>query len=211
MQSKSPIKSKTFKVGITGGIGSGKTLISKVFEILGIPLYNADERAKWLVANNTTIKDLLIKNFGEQSFKDGKLNRSFISSIVFEDQQKLELLNSIIHPEVEKDFDNWVEQHRQYPYVLKEAALLFESGSYKKLDKIISVYSPVDLRIKRLLIRDTHRTKDDIEKIMQKQMDEEEKKTRADYVIYNDEKSMVIPQVLKLHEVFSEQYKLVKS
>lgn len=204
MLSKSLIKSKTLKVGITGGIGSGKTLICKVFELLGVPLYNADERAKWLVANNTTIKSLLIKNFGEQSFMDGKLNRSYISSIVFEDQQKLELLNSIIHPEVEKDFEEWVAQHSQHPYVLKEAALLYESGSYKKLDTIISVYAPVELRIKRLLVRDPHRTKNDIENIMHKQMDEEEKRSRADYVIYNDEKAMVIPQVLQLHNVFSE-------
>jgi dephospho-CoA kinase len=201
MQSKSPIKNKILKIGITGGIGSGKTIISKVFELIGIPLYNADERAKWIVAHNEIVKVSLIKNFGAQSFIDGKFNPSYISSIVFDNQEKLDLLNSIVHPEVDKDFERWVDEYSNYPYVLKEAALLFESGSYKKLDKIIAVYSPLKLRIKRLLLRDPHRTKSHIEKIMHKQMDEEVKKSRADYIIYNDEKTMIIPQVLKLNDV----------
>jgi len=191
---------KILKVGITGGIGSGKTIVSNIFHVLGIPLYNADERAKWILANDPVVKEGLIKIFGESAFDHGILNRPFISQQVFNDKAKLELLNALVHPQVAADFKHWLIGKETYPYVLKEAALLYEAGSYKDLDTIIVVSSPLELRIKRILERDTHRTEEDIKKIMKEQMDEEEKLSRADYIIYNDEKNMLVPQIMQLHE-----------
>lgn len=202
MQLKSPIKGKLLKIGITGGIGSGKTVVSKIFNVLGIPLYNADERAKWILANNLEVKEGLIQLFGKEAFQNNQLNRQYISQQVFNDKAKLEKLNALVHPQVGLDFEKWLEGKQQFPYILKEAALLFEAGSYKGLDKIITVYAPLELRIQRVLERDPFRNEEGVKKIMKEQIAEEEKMERADYIIYNDEKKMLIPQVMKLHELF---------
>ena len=202
MQLKSPTTGNLLKIGITGGIGSGKTVVSRIFKVLGIPLYNADERAKWILANNEEVKEGLLQLFGKESFQNNQLNRQYISQQVFNDKAKLEKLNALVHPQVGADFERWLEGKQKFPYILKEAALLFEAGSYKGLDKIITVYAPLELRIKRVLERDPHRNEEGIRKIMKEQMDEEEKMKRADYIIYNDEEKMLIPQVLKLHELF---------
>lgn len=205
MQSRFAAANKPLKVGITGGIGSGKTVVSRIFSVLGIPLYNADDRAKWLLAYDPQVRKGLISLFGEEVFRDGELQRKYISQKVFNDAEKLAQLNGLVHPRVGEDFLDWLQEHREAPYILKEAALLYEANSYKDLDRIITVYSPVDLRIKRLLKRDTHRTEEDIRRIMANQLSDEEKVKRADHVIYNDDERMLIPQVLELDALFRKR------
>lgn len=190
------------KIGITGGIGSGKTTISRIFSTLGAPVYNADARARWLMEHDANLIRNIKASFGESSYlEEGKLNSRYISSIVFNNKERLRELNSFVHPAVGRDFKRWAEAN-SFPYVLKEAALLFESGSYKLLDKVIVVACPEELRIKRTLARDPHRTKEEVTAIIQRQLPEGEKIARADFVIHNDEKSLVIPQVLRLHSMF---------
>jgi dephospho-CoA kinase len=192
------------QVGITGGIGSGKSMICKIFSCLGVPIYDADSRAKNLMISDSLLVETIKANFGDASYEiDGSLNRAYLAKEVFYAHEKLEKLNQLIHPRVQLDYENWVEGNRTHPYVVKEAALLFESGSYKNLDEIIVVWAPDSIRIERVRKRDIHRTEKDIKQIMSKQLPEEEKVKRATYVIHNDETQLVIPQVLKLHERFN--------
>ena len=194
---------KPLQIGITGGIGSGKSVACKIFNILGAPVYDADTRAKWVVNNDQSIKNEVKKVFGDNSFlENGELNRSYISSIVFDDQEKLTILNNIIHPRVALDYQNWVQNHSDYKYTVKEAALLFESGSSKQLDKIIVVTAPESIRISRVLSRDKGRTKKEIQKIIHSQLPEVKKIDKADYVVYNDESKLLITQILELHKQF---------
>lgn len=186
------------KIGITGGIGSGKTTVAKVFEVLGIPVYYADEAAKEIMYKNEPLKQQLIFHFGKDTYVDGKLNRKHLSSIVFADKEKLELLNSLVHPVTIADAEQWFRQ-QQSPYVLKEAALLFESGAAEGLDYIIGVTAPVAVRIKRVMDRDGV-TADEVKRRMQNQIDETIKIRLCDFIIHNDEQQMILPQVLKLHE-----------
>jgi dephospho-CoA kinase len=188
------------KIGITGGIGSGKTIVAKVFETLGIPVYYADEAAKRLMNEDTALKESILAQFGNASYADGQLNRSHISSVVFADPEKLALLNSLVHPVTIKDAQQWMLQQTT-PYAIKEAALIFESGSNKELDKVIGVYAPAPLRILRVMQRDKL-DRDQVLSRINRQMNEEEKMRLCDFVITNDERSMVIPQVLELHEQF---------
>jgi len=186
------------KIGITGGIGSGKTTVAKVFEVLGIPVYYADDEAKEIMHKNEPLKQQLIFYFGKDTYVDGKLNRKHLSSIVFADKQKLELLNSLVHPVTIEDAEQWFKQ-QQSPYVLKEAALLFESGAAEGLDYVIGVTAPATIRIKRVMDRDGV-TADEVKKRMLNQIDETIKIRLCDFIIYNDEQQMILPQVLKLHE-----------
>lgn len=187
-------------VGITGGIGAGKTILSKFFSVLGVPVYNADDRAKWLMVNESALRNLISDTFGEYSFTiDGQLNRSYLAKSVFSDTGKTELINSMIHPAVKMDFTRWAAQQNS-PYVLKEAALLFETGSYRDLDKTILVSAPLEIRIARVMERDPQRDQDQIHEIIARQLPEEEKKKLADYVIDNKGNKLVIPQILKIHK-----------
>ncbi len=186
------------KIGITGGIGSGKTTVAKVFEVLGIPVYYADEAAKEIMHKNEPLKQQLIFHFGKDTYVDGKLNRKHLSSIVFADKEKLELLNSLVHPVTIADAEQWFKQ-QQSPYVLKEAALLFESGAAEGLDYVIGVTAPSAIRIKRVMDRDAV-TADEVKKRMLNQIEETIKIRLCDFIIYNDEQQMILPQVLKLHE-----------
>ncbi len=187
-------------VGITGGIGSGKSIVCGIFARLGIPVYNADDAAKNLYDKYPELIVRISTEISSDSVdKSGKINRKRLAEIVFADTSKLQLLNSMVHPMVAFDFQNWKETHQGYPYVLKEAAILFESNSDKVCDKIITVVSPVELRISRLRERDK-RSKAEIEQIISTQISDEEKIRRSDFVIHNDEKQMLIPQVLKIHE-----------
>lgn len=187
-------------VGITGGIGAGKTILSKFFSVLGVPVYNADDRAKWLMVNDSALRNLISDTFGEYSFTiDGQLNRSYLAKSVFSDTGKTELINSMIHPAVKMDFTRWAAQQNS-PYVLKEAALLFETGSYRDLDKTILVSAPLEIRIARVMERDPQRDQDQIHEIIARQLPEEEKKKLADYVIDNKGNKLVIPQILKIHK-----------
>jgi len=191
------------QIGITGGIGSGKSLVCKVFVCLGIPVYDADSHAKDVMTTDGILISQIKKEFGDLSYqRDGTLNRDYLSKVVFNDSRRLEILNSLVHPRVGVHYGQWVEKHKDHPYVLKEAALLLEAGSYRSLDKIIVVYAPLELRIHRVLKRDTQRTREQVEAIMKKQMPEEEKMQRADAVIRNDEQTLIIPQVLDLHHRF---------
>lgn len=188
------------RIGLTGGIGSGKTTVAKVFETLGIPVYYADDAARRLMNEEEDLKKQIIQHFGEESYTEGKLNRSYIASIVFADKEKLALLNSFVHPATIKDAERWMSgQHS--PYTIKEAALLFESGSADGLDYIIGVSTPQALRIKRVMDRDNI-TREEVIKRMTNQVDEEMKMKLCDFIIYNDEQQLIIPQVIQLHETF---------
>lgn len=190
---------KIFKVGITGGIGSGKSLICKIFAIFGIPVYDADSRAKWLLNNDQILINEVKQHFGIDSYLNNELNRSLIANIVFKDPSQLEKLNAMVHPRVAYDYENWLDKHHDKPYTLKEAALLFESGSYKNLDRIINVSAPENIRIKRVLLRDIHRSQEQIKSIISNQLNDQERQTKAHYNINNDGTSLVIPQAWKLH------------
>lgn len=190
---------KPFLVGITGGIGSGKSTVAQIFSILGIPIYYADDRAKWLMAHDPHLKEQIIAAFGQESYSaEGELNRSFLASHVFADEDKVKLINSLVHPAVRKDFEAWSAAQKS-PYVLKEAALLFETGSYQELDKVINVSAPLKLRMTRVLHRDPHRNEAQVNAIIDKQLPDEEKNNKADYVIKNTDNKLLIPQVLKIH------------
>ena len=187
------------KVGITGGIGSGKSIVCEIFRKLGISIYNADTRAKVITNEDADIRNQLIAKFGDAIFKNNQLNRSLLAQIIFKDKLALEFVNSIIHPAVRIDFYKWCKQHETESYVIEEAALLFESGGYKEMDQMITVFAPEMLRIKRVNLRDNLSTKQ-IQDRMNNQWPEHEKLQRANFVIYNDEKQSVIEQVLKLNE-----------
>ncbi len=191
------------KVGITGNIGSGKTTVSKIFEILGVPVFYADDAAKQVMVEDATLIDALKAEFGKESyFNDGSLNRKHIAGIVFNNEAELTKLNAIVHPAVFRAFDSWVAGIKNAPYVVKEAALLFESSSYKMCDKTIMVTAPLDLRINRVMQRDGL-SRDEIESRNARQFSEEKKIHLADFVIRNDDTELVIPQVLELHKQFS--------
>ncbi|MCH6232675.1 dephospho-CoA kinase [Cognataquiflexum rubidum] len=190
---------KPILVGITGGIGSGKSTVARIFSILGIPIYYADDRAKWLMANDEALKKQIKDNFGQESYSEtGALNRAFLASQVFSDEEKVKTINGLVHPAVKVDFEKWANAQTT-PYVLKEAALLFETGSYKDLDKVINVSCPIRIRISRVLMRDPHRNEKQVNDIIDKQLPDEEKNKLADFVIKNTDNKMLIPQVLEIH------------
>jgi dephospho-CoA kinase len=186
------------KVGITGGIGSGKSTVAKVFEVLGIPVYNADDASKKLMNTDDTLKEKIQLAFGKAAYTNGLLNRPYIASIVFNNPAQLALLNAIVHPATIKDAAGWM-QRQSAPYAIKEAALIFESGSQQTLDTVIGVYAPSALRIHRVMQRDKV-SREEVINRMNKQIDETIKMRLCDYVICNDDQQLVIPQVVKLHE-----------
>jgi len=190
------------RVGVTGGIGSGKTIVCKVFKNLGVPVFNSDIEAKLIINNNDKVRKHIINNFGRNIFnKNGIIDHKRLLNIVFNDKFALNTLNSIIHPIVRKQFSKWQKSHTNSKFIIQEAAILFESGAYKFLDKIITVYSEKAERIKRIMERDQFNV-ERIEQIMGNQMDENEKCEKADYIIYNDEKKLLLPQILELYNKF---------
>ena len=192
------------KIGLTGGIGSGKTTVGEVFQQLGVSVYASDDRAKALMTENLSLRSGLISLFGEQAFMNKTLNRSFIASKVFSNTQLLTKLNTLVHPFVEKDFQAWFKR-QEGAYVLKEAAILFESGAYKGLDEVVLVEAPIELRVNRVISRDgSHR--EDVIARMEMQWSDEKKKELSDHLIVNDEKSSLLEQVLKLHHHFNQTY-----
>ena len=187
------------KVGITGGIGSGKSYVAKVFKALGVPFYDADKHAKELMNTNAEIKRALVDIFGAQVYQeDGLLDRAHLSSIVFNNEERLNLLNSVVHPVVIAEAMEWSEA-QTFDYSLKEAALLYESESYKTLDFTILVTAPLELRIQRVIARDGV-SREQVIRRVSAQMTDEEKARLADFTIVNDDIQTLLPQVLWLHE-----------
>ncbi|MEM8894052.1 MAG: dephospho-CoA kinase [Bacteroidota bacterium] len=189
--------SKPVLVGITGGIGSGKSVVCRIFECLNVPVYYADDRAKWLMRNNESLIKSIKENFGEQSYQDGLLNTAYLASTVFPDQERLNQLNGLVHPAVAKDNKEWIDYHKGQPLLIKEAALLFETGSYKSLDCIITVAADQDTRISRVLSRDAHRSEEEVLQIIDKQMPQSRKIELADFVIHNNPQDELIQQVFE--------------
>lgn len=186
------------KIGITGGIGSGKTTVCRVFELLGVPIYYADDESKIILNSDKEAKESVAKLFGNSILNaDGTIDRKKLAALVFNKKEELDKLNAILHPAVGKHFDNWVNEQTA-PYCIKEAAILFESGAYKQVDKVIAVVAPLELKIDRTLKRDGI-TKEEVLARIKNQMPDEEKVKKADFVIQNDELQLLIPQVLKLH------------
>jgi dephospho-CoA kinase len=186
------------KIGLTGGIGSGKSTVAKIFELLGIPVYYADTAAKHLMNNNEALKAKIIENFGNDSYVNGQLNKSFISQVVFSDSDKANLFNTFVHPVTIADANTWMQQQKA-PYAIKEAAILFEANAQKELDLVIGVSSPLELRLKRVMQRDGIDENAVMVRI-KKQMDQAEKMKLCDFVIENNETELLIPQVIALHE-----------
>ena len=188
------------KIGLTGGIGSGKSTVAKLFELLGIPVYYADDRARTLMSTDAGLRQKITNAFGEATYTGGQLNRSHLASIVFNDKEKLKLLNSFVHPVTIADSESWMESQTT-PYAVREAALIFESKVNLQLDYVVGVSAPLLLRVQRLTERDPV-TPEEIEKRISSQMNEDEKMALCDFVIMNDEMQPVIPQVINLHEKF---------
>jgi dephospho-CoA kinase len=192
----------SLQVGVTGGIGSGKSVVCQLFACLGVPIYNADSRAKWLTNNDPVIRKNVTDLLGSEAYDEaGIYNTSYVSSRVFQDENLLKQLNAIIHPVVMQDTLNWVQSNQASPYVVKEAAIMNKAGDKNSLDYVVVVEAPLNLRIKRILQRD-NRTKEQISAIIQRQVSDDERRNIADFLIFNDEESALIPQVLKLHEIF---------
>lgn len=187
------------KVGITGGIGSGKSTICRIFEVLGIPVYYADDEAKRLMQSDPGLVAAIRDHFGSEVYDaKGNLDRSLLARQVFGNKEKLNQLNALVHPVTIREAEEWAKRQTS-PYVLKEAALMFESEAFHHVDKVIGVSAPEALRIRRTMQRDNV-SRDEVLKRMHHQLDEEVKMRLCDYIIYNDEQQAVIPQVLKLHE-----------
>ncbi|RXK57597.1 dephospho-CoA kinase [Lacibacter luteus] len=186
------------KIGLTGGIGSGKTTVAKVLEVLGVPVYYADDAAKQLMNTNEALKQQLISNFGKETyFENGELNRKHLAAIVFNSKEKLALLNSFVHPATIADAQEWFSKQTA-PYVVKEAALLFESGTAEGLDYIIGVTAPLTIRLKRVMNRD-HVPAEEVKRRMANQIDEQLKMKLCDFAVHNNEQQLLLPQVTALH------------
>ena len=193
--------SKPMLVGITGGIGSGKSTVCKIFEVLGVPVYYADDRGKALLTEDEVLIQQVKKEFGNESYSSkGVLNRQYLAQEVFSNSSRLEKLNALVHPAVAEDFKDWVALNSKSRYVLKEAALLYEIGPYKQLDATICVMASESIRKQRVLLRDQERTMEQIQQIMNKQTDDSTRKKLSDYIVKNDSKRLLIPQVNEIHQ-----------
>ncbi len=192
-------------IGISGGIGSGKSIICKVFERLGVPVYYADERAKFLTNNDLQLIKEIKELLGRQAYDEhGQYNRRWVSSQVFQNPELLTMLNALIHPRVYEDSQKWVLSQHAHPYLIREAAII-QANYSQYLDELIAVISPMNLRIERIAARDPLRTKEEIKAIIQRQRSDAEYSALSNHLIINDEKHLLLPQILKLHQLFSHQ------
>lgn len=191
------------KIGLTGNIGSGKTYVCKVFEALGVPIYYADLEARRILNLPETI-EIIQQNFGPAVvLKSGEINRAALADIVFKSSDELNKLNGIIHPRLKDDFLDWTPQQHHSKYIIQEAAILFENGFDKYMDQTITVAAPQGIRLKRVMERD-EQTKEQILARMKHQWSDEKKEKAAHYIIDNSGNQMILPQVLKLHQIFNQ-------
>lgn len=191
------------KVGLTGGIGSGKSLISNVFRKLGVSVYDSDSATKNLYLTDNVLKKNIIAAFGKEAYyPNGELNRTHLANLIFNNKQKLQLINQIVHPRVKLDFEAWLQENKDEKYIIKEAAILIESEAYKLVDKIIVVTAPVNIRLRRVALRD-HIGEDEIKKRMSNQLLDNELIAYADFIIANGDSDNILPQVLKIHNLLS--------
>ena len=186
------------KVGLTGGIGSGKTLVCSVLEKLGVAVYFADSEARRLMNNDQDLVVQISEIFGKKAYEGGSLNREFLAQGVFKDQKLLTRLNELVHPAVQKDFARWASEQKPAPYVVEEAAILFESGSDRNMDLTVGVFAEKELRIKRVIQRDGIK-REEVLKRISSQMNEKEKMEKVDLVIHNNGKLMILPQIINMH------------
>lgn len=191
------------KIGITGGIGSGKTTVCKIFESIGIPVYYADQRAKWLMSYDSELKSKLKEAFGPGIYhSNGRLNRKAMADVIFHDKKMLNMVNALVHPAVHKDAEKWMSVQTG-PYLLYEAALLIENGSYRNFDRIIVVTAPEELRIQRVMRRDKI-SRENVMARINSQLPQIKKNQLADYLIVNDEKHSLIQQIVQIHKSIGE-------
>ncbi|MEP5613216.1 MAG: dephospho-CoA kinase [Cyclobacteriaceae bacterium] len=192
--------SKPKLIGITGGIGSGKSTVCEIFEVLGVKVYYADNQAKELMVNDPEVVERITSIFGDSAYVDGGLNRTYISQEAFKDKVLLERLNDVIHPAVKEDFEGWVATHSSEKLLLKEAALLIETKSYQALDGLVLVIASEQTRIERVLARDSHRNEEGIRKIMSEQLTDDVKMALADFVIDNEGGKSLIQQTMSIYK-----------
>lgn len=193
-------------IGITGGIGSGKSIICKVFELLGVPVYYADARANWLTNNDSQLRKEIKELLGRQAYdENGQYNRKWVASLVFDNPELLKMLNMLIHPRVFEDTKQWLALHQNHPYILREAAISNAAGVGNDLDKVVVVNCPTEIRIKRVQARDPHRSEKQIRAIIARQKSDEQFTEIADYQIFNDDRRLILPQILSLHEILSSE------
>ncbi|MFP4556974.1 MAG: dephospho-CoA kinase [Bacteroidales bacterium] len=185
------------KIGITGGIGSGKTMVCKVINTMGYPVYHADIEAKRIINSQPEVVSKVKQLFGENIYTQNGINRKELAAVVFNNADLLQKLNKIVHPAVAADFDQWAEDHQAHSLLFKEAAILFESGAYKKVDRVVAVWAPENLRIKRVSERDGV-SPEQVKERMKNQLNQEELLERSDFVIKNNQQELLIPQVVKL-------------
>ena len=195
----------SLRIGLTGGIGSGKSTVAGIFKVLGIPVFDADWEAKKIMESNPILRRALVEQFGSTIFVNEQLNRKALASIVFKDPVQLAKLNALVHPHAIEEGIQW-SARQSSPYTVKEAALFFESGSAEGIDYMIGVYSPKHIRIQRVMKRDGM-TREEVLLRMQRQIPEEIKMRLCDFVLLNDEQQLLIPQVIKLHLQFLEEAK----
>ena len=194
-------------VGLTGGIGTGKSICASIFHSLGIPIYESDQQAKRLMSHDDEVRTSLVEAFGKDVYDaKGQLDRKKLASIVFNDSSQLARINSIVHPAVRRDFINWTKAHEHYPYIIQESALVFEIGLNKFYDKVIVVDAPKELRIDRVIRRDQS-SREQVLSRMSKQLPQEEKVLQADFVIQNDGEQSIIQQVLTIHITLLKEIK----
>ena len=191
------------KIGITGSIGAGKSTVAGIFKVLGIPVFDADATAKNILNTDSVLREQIAAAFGSETYKNGLLDRKYLATLVFNNPNQLAKLNALVHPASIEAANIWAKHWEEQgcPYILKEAALLFEAGTNVGLDFIIGVTAPVEMRIARVMERD-HVTREEVLKRMQHQLDDTEKMKRCNFVIDNNEASLVIPEVLALHARF---------
>ena len=192
-----------YRVGLTGGIGSGKSLICSILEKLGVSVYYADAEARSLMDSDPVLKVKIVGLFGEQAYSGGSLDRQYLAGRLFGDAELLASMNTVVHPAVREDFKRWADLQKGVPYVVEEAAILFESGAYHNVDVAVLVIAPTDLRIERVAARDGS-TREEILQRMNNQWTQERKAKLADHIINNDGAQLIIPQVLELHKRFSK-------